>query len=327
MARSVTGRVTSLWQGLDEVYALLFESAFDLAEGEPEWAADCLAAKSDRPYVPLAELARQVTHYGNEITHINLATTFTVLFAPWRERQEKWNNELAVAFLGDTWFWAAILCAAGIEETHSLWEFRCGLSEASSNGWRDNGRLNLRLIREAPGRAHITPRAELMAHPILRMARLLNPEGSVEQKVVLRFFNARCVVEGFESEEDSFRNDLIIAQWVRDARRWAEETLRAEPQVCAAMFDTYGRGALEDVRAFYRKELGERPDRFDDLDAVAALMTWARRKRGYEFSRYRAEIWEFVVETANAALWLGWLFPRKSNAVTRKGTIYASSSS
>jgi hypothetical protein len=150
------------------------------------------------------------------------------------------------------------------------------------------------------------------------MARLLNPESSVEQKLVLRFFNARCIVERFESEEDCFTSDLILGQWVRDARSWAEETLRTEPQVCAAMFDKYGKDGLEDVRAFYRKRLGERPEQRDDLDATAALMRWAKGERGYESSRYRAEVWEFVVEVANVALWLGWAFPRKSKPKSTK---------
>ncbi len=117
--------------------------------------------------------------------------------------------------------------------------------------------------------------------------------------------------EGFESEEDYFASDLILAQWVRDARSWAERLLRTEPQVCAAMFDKYGKDGLEDVRAFYREQLGKCPDEFDDLDATAALIRWAKRRWGYECSRYRAEAWEFVVETVNTALWLGWLFPRK----------------
>lgn len=31
---------------MDEVFALVFEATFDLAEAEPEWAVECL----DQPY-------------------------------------------------------------------------------------------------------------------------------------------------------------------------------------------------------------------------------------------------------------------------------------
>ena len=220
---------------------------------------------------------------------------------------------MCVAFLGDQWFWAALLCAAGIEETHSLWRFRCALSDASSQGWRDNGRLNLRLIREAPRRAQVTPRSELMAHPILRMARLKYANYCIEQEVALRFLNARCIAQGFESEEDCFRADITIAQWLRDARRWAEQLRQTDPDLCAALFHELGKD-MDANLGFYREELGERPEEIDDVDAIAGLMGWARRRRGYEFARYRAEIWEFVVETVDAALWLGWLYPRKSGA-------------
>ena len=51
------------------------------------------------------------------------------------------------------------------------------------------------------------------------------------------------------------------------------------------------------------------PAHVDSLDATAALMKWANWRRGFQFSQYRAQLWEFVVEIADAALWLGWLFP------------------
>jgi hypothetical protein len=296
-------------RGLDECYALLFESAFDLAEAEPEWALECLAEKQAFGWgiVALTELARHIR--GNEVSHLALATSFTILYAPWREREQKWNNELCVAFLGDQWFWAAILCGAGIEKDHPLWRFRCDLSNSSTNGWRDNGRLNLRLIREAPRRAQVTPRIELMAHPMLRLARLKYSDEGAEQELVLRFLNARCIAEGFESEEDYVGSDLTLAQWVRDARSWATKTLKTEPQMCAVMFEAAGKDAMERTRTFYRSELGAHPGELDSLDVTAALIRWAKRRRGFEISRYRAELWEFVVEVVDAALWLGWLFP------------------
>jgi hypothetical protein len=34
----------------------------------------------------------------------------------------------------------------------------------------------------------------------------------------LRFLNAQCIRQGFESEEDYFPSDLTLAQWARDAR-------------------------------------------------------------------------------------------------------------
>jgi hypothetical protein len=38
-------------------------------------------------------------------------------------------------------------------------------------------------------------------------------------------------------------------------------------------------------------------------------MKWADQRRGFQYSQYRAQRWEFVVEIADAALWLGSLFP------------------
>jgi len=68
------------------------------------------------------------------------------------------------------------------------------------------------MIREAPRRATVAPRDQLMADPILRLAQLKYREGSVEQKQVLRFLNAQCIKQRFESEEDYFGSDLTLAQ-------------------------------------------------------------------------------------------------------------------
>lgn len=305
-------------RGMDECYALLFESAFDLAEAQPEWAIECLADKfAPRPSsIPLEPLARQLNVHGcgndNEISHWALATAFCFLFAPFRERESKWSSESEVALSSDSWFWAAILCAAGIDENHPLWRFRCALSDSSANGWRDGGHLHLRLIREAPQRASTTPRDQLMAHPILRIARLKYQEGNIEQEQVLRFLNAQCIKQGFESEEDYFGSDLTLARWARDAREQATHMLQTEPEICEELFHQAGETALDRTRTFYHQHLGSNPADLDSLDATAALITWAKQRRGFEFSQYRAQLWEFVVEIVDAALWLGWLFPAAS---------------
>jgi hypothetical protein len=63
---------------------------------------------------------------------------------------------------------------------------------------------------------------------------------------------------------------------------------------------------------FYHEHLGSDPAHFDSLDATAALMKWANQRRGFQYSQYRAQLWEFNVEIADAALWLGWLFPNSA---------------
>jgi hypothetical protein len=300
----------------DECHALLFESAFDLAEAEPEWALECLAERStSKSSISAGELAHQIA--GLEIGHSSIVAALTRLHAPMRESDpQKWSNELTIAFVGDVLFWNAMLCAVGIDEHHRLWPFRCALAQSSHNGWGDRHRLHARLIRESPQRASKSPRAQLMAHPILRLARLKYREGSVEQKQVLRFLNARCIKEGFESEEDYFGSDLTLAQWARDARQWATTMLEAEPEACEEVFHEAGEKAVERTRIFYRQHLGSDPVNVDPLDATAALIKWAKHCRGFAFSQYRAQLWEFVVEIADAALWLGWLFPARKTRLT-----------
>lgn len=296
-------------KAMDECYALLFESTFSLAQLEPIWAADCLAtqAPKDVHIDALWHVARQVE--TGAITHFDLIAALTHLYAPRREQTRKWENPVNVVLAGELWFHAAIHLAVGISERE---RFYCAVAKSAAIGWGDRERLHIRLIREAPRNAQATPRNELMAHPILRIARLKYRDGSVEQTQVLRFLNAQCIKEGFESEEDYFGSDLTLAQWARDARQWATNMLKAEPGICEELFDEAGDKALDRTRMFYQKHLGAEPARVDSIDATAALMKWAKHRRGFEFSQYRAQLWEFVVEIADAALWLGWLFPTKA---------------
>ena len=300
---------------MDECYALLFESAFDLAQAEPDWAAEIFAEtdSSNHHFNSLKQLNHQLCR---PLTHESLVDAFKRCYAPLREEESRWQNPVYVALIGDVWFWAAITCAAGIDENYPGWGFRCDLVTASSNGWFDASRLHARLIREAPQYATITPRDQLMAHPLLRIARLKYRDKSVEQNLVLKFLNFQCIEERFSSEEDAFASDLTLARWVRDARSWAEEFLKCDPDSCKAMYDENTGESIANVRALFQRELGPTPAEVDDLDATDALMKWAKRLRGFEFSQYRAQLWEFVVIVVDAALWLGWMFPRSSADAT-----------
>ncbi len=294
--------------GMDECFALLFESVFDRAEAEPDWAAQIYAEteQSNHKFTALKQLKHQLCH---PISHQALVNAFWRCYAPLREQERCYENGAYNALLGQFWFWAAMTCAVGIDEDHPGWAFRRDLAECSANFWGDK-RLHTRLIREAPQRATATPRGQLMAHPILRLARLKYDNGSVEQEMVLKFLNSRCIKEGFSSEEDYFGSDLKLALWFRDARSWAEQILLEDANSCSEMCEAYGFESVEDTRRLFRNELGLQPSEVDDLDAADCLIKWAKRQRGLEFSKYRAQLWEFVVEIVDSALWLGWLYPR-----------------
>ena len=295
-------------RGMDECYALLFEAAFDLAREEPEWAAETLSEKR-RGEWPFRAVNDLWVRTPKAITHEDIVDAVASIYAPRREQERKWRDELEVVTSGELWFWAGIVCGAGSDDNDDpLSPVRHSLINASHADWNDN-RLHTQLIRQAPVRAAKTRRCELMAHPVLRLGSLKYTAGSLEQQLVLRFLDHRCTVEAVESEEDCFTDPLTLAQWVRDARTWAEELMFNEPDVFAGLVEEVGQEAIERNKAFYAPELREA----DSLDATIALMAWARRERGFEASSYRAQAWEFLVHVADAALWLGWLFPRRAD--------------
>ena len=301
-------------RAMDECYALLFESTFSLAQSEDVWAIDCLATQppGDVHLNALRHLAHQVK--AATIAHSDLVSAFTHLYAPRREEDATWQNPVNVALAGELWFWAAIYLAVATHETDGYLSFHQAIEKSAANDWNDGDRLHIRLIREAPQQASQTPFVQLMAHPILRLARLKYSEGSVEQKQVLRFLNAQCIKQRFESEEDYFGSDLTLAQWARDARQWATNLLHHEPDVRQELFQEVGNNALDRTRAFYYQHLGSDPAHVDSLDATSVLIKWAKQRRGFEYSQYRAQLWEFVVEIADAALWSGWLFPSEKRS-------------
>lgn len=243
------------------------------------------------------------------ITHSDLVDAVASIFAPLRERDEHWRDEFKAVAAADVWFWSGVICGAAVDADHRLWRLTVDLTNSSSNGWGDQ-RLHTKLIRHAPLQAATTPRAESMAHPILRIARVKYPVGSVEGGLVLRFLNQRCIAEGIESEEDCFADPLRLAQWVRDARRWAEDTIRDEPKLFAALKREVGKEAIRCNKLFFASEL-KCGVKADSIDVTIAFIAWARRQRGFEVSSYRAQAWEFLVHVVDAALWLGWLFPKK----------------
>ena len=306
-ALSRTGR------GADECYALLFESVFDLAQSRPEWAAEKLTnlQSQEIAWRALRQLAHETV--GRDLSHAGLMASFSAIHAVLREQDDCWNDDYFVTNCGDVWFYAAILCATQVDENHGLSWFRRGLAELSEDRWNDD-RLHTRLIREAPLRATMASRAEVQAHPLLRIARLKYQEGSVEQRLVLEFLNARCISAGFESEEDYFCSDLTLACWVRDAREWAGGVRRREPERYAALLSECGPEAVIRIRALFHKEIGRHPARIDALEVTTALIRWGHNLRGHERSRNRGEIWEFIVEMVDAALWLDWVFPTGKRA-------------
>jgi hypothetical protein len=243
-------------KAMDECCALLFESTFTLAQSEPAWAADCLATQppEDVHVNALRHFAYQVK--AATIAHFDLVDAFAHLYAPRREQDATWQNPVNVALAGELWFWAAIYLAVGNHECDGYFSFHQAIEKSAAPGWNDADRLHIRLIRDAPQRASQTPLIQLMEHPILRLARLKYRERSIEQRQVLRFLNAQCIKQGFESEEDFFPSDLTLAHWTRDARLWANNMLETESEVCQQLFHEAGEKALDRIRTFYHQHLG-----------------------------------------------------------------------
>jgi hypothetical protein len=74
-----------------------------------------------------------------------------------------------------------------------------------------------------------------------------------------------------------------------------------------------GTAAIEKCRSFVEEWIGKDNVEKDSIDVTLSLLTWANRTRGFEVSLYRAQVWECIVQVVDAALWIGWLYPRGDN--------------
>ena len=152
---------------------------------------------------------------------------------------------------------------------------------------------------------------ETEEHPLLRIARSKYSPGSIEESLVLRFMNDRVIAEGIR-EEDHSAKTRWLATLVRHARCWAEKLLERDPETVNAMFKESTEESIESVRVLLRQELGPDPADVNDASAAEALMKCANH-RGFESSKNRVGLWQLVVEVVDAALWVGWLFPRRKS--------------
>jgi hypothetical protein len=155
---------------------------------------------------------------------------------------------------------------------------------------------NPQILRES-GRV-----AEAEEHPLRRIARSKYSPGSIEESLVLRFLNDHVIAKQIREENHSAKT-RSLATLVRHARCWAEELLERDPETVNAMFKESTEKSIESARVLLRQELGPDPADIDDANAAEALMEWANH-RALESSE------NLVVEMVDAAIWVGWLFPR-----------------
>lgn len=207
------------------------------------------------------------------------------------------------------------------EETFSAKRMLLGLDSPSEQRKQTGAPTSgLEPTPEGVQRTGRTRRDDVMAHPLLRIARLKYSEGTIEQKLILRFLNARVIPEVMTHQQHHVQADSTMMTWVKDARRWAEGMLQTELQVISAMLEEEGEEPVEGARQVFRRLLGAQPGQSNDLEVTDALMAWAKR-RGFDGEKNPAHLWELVVEVVDAALWLGWLFPRSDDSRQHHPTV------
>ncbi len=302
--------LTRTGRAADECCALLFECAAEFAHSE-EGITSVATAAVERS-IGAAGLNELQWHLGpGEITHRRIVAAMQRIHAPLREQSDDWANPVFVVRYAERWFWAGFLAGSG-ESLASRREIRLRFDRHAhfSDRWRDR-RLHAELIRRSARTAGTSSPFELMAHPVLRLARLNYPEGSAEQAAVLRFVNHRAIEEGFTSEEDSFGDAFSLGKWVRDARAWASASLKEAPTIWRSILsERGGEGAVDGMLHAFTSWFGRsNPATCDDFEATKVLLTWARALRGFDVSGCRGEAWEFLVVVVDMALWQGWMFP------------------
>lgn len=293
---------------IDESCALALEAGFDLGRCDQQWREAFLAeGQIGSGDFRLLELLG--AHWcGYEVSHRGIREAITDIHAPKRERGEITQKVGTFFSAVEAWFraGAAASCTQDVEDIRPISDALAGLS---TRDWEDK-RLHTQIVRRAPRLSQLTPRIELLAHPLFRLFSLKHTGFPLETAVAAEFLNLQCIASGWETENDYFTSDLELASWVRDARAWARCFRRERPKELRRVFREVGSATLERYRSLFSEVIGPAAHEVDDITATRRLIAWNQAIRGTKYSRSRGEFWEAITHCVDAALWLGWLLDR-----------------
>ena len=182
-------------------------------------------------------------------------------------------------------------------------EFVWDMPERIGDGIKD---ILSRALVGAPRNAVGKTVAELLEHPLFRLARELYPDKPVELATALGFLRGQLRALGVMSENECPASELDLADWVSSGMHYGRLLKAQHPEVVAEIFDecTDLEGTLGTIRAVVAKAEGTEPWRL-----VQVLKQWQDDVYGWVEPNCYGDELARVVYFSDFAIWIPWLMP------------------
>jgi hypothetical protein len=173
-----------------------------------------------------------------------------------------------------------------------------------------------RALAAAPWRTHEEGWLARSAHPLLRLAQELYPEGSLEAKTVLGFLEEQLQALGVKSEEDCPTGELDLLDWVASGLAFGRQLKQEQPKLVADIIKECAGPRLEASRSVIQEAVAK-AGKVEAVRLIRPLLEWygGAHQRG-ELHFYGQRLGR-VGAIADFAVWIPWLAeaePRKRKA-------------
>jgi hypothetical protein len=148
--------------------------------------------------------------------------------------------------------------------------------------------------------------AELLEHPLLRLAREYYPGKKVELGAALGFLRGQLRALGVKSESECPSSELDLADWVAAGVNYGRLLKAEHPEVVEGIFDECKRndleGTLSTVRGVVARAEGTAP-----WALVQVLKQWQQNVVGWVEPRCYGDELARVVYFSDFAIWIPWV--------------------
>jgi hypothetical protein len=181
-------------------------------------------------------------------------------------------------------------------------EFVWDIPERIGNGIKD---IVGRALVGAPLKAVGKPVAELLEHPLLRLARELYPAQPTECETVLGFLRGRLRALGVKNENECPASELDLLDWIAAAMDYGRRVKADRFEVVQRIFKECGERRLKNSLGIVRQVVAEAGGT-EPVPLLGRLKVWQESVYGGSEPGFYGEELARVAYLADFAVWIPW---------------------
>jgi hypothetical protein len=281
---------------------LAFMAGHDLGRAHPDRLEEVLPFRELREGIRRVHVVQQSS--GEE--HLTLAglqrACARIVEAKWKDTPE---DELEAVLLEAvlntlrTGFAAATVAQGDPVRCEFVWDLPERIGDCIND-------ILSRALVGAPRNSVGKTVAELLEHPLLRLAREYYPGKKVELGAALGFLRGQLRALGVESENDCPASELDLADWVTAGMNYGQLLKAQHPEVVGAIFEECKRTGLEGTLSVVRKVVAN-AEGTEPWALVQILKQWQQSVFGWIEPQCYGDELARVVHFSDFAIWIPWV--------------------